>query len=134
TLCANAHGVAKYLLSCAVRNAGYKVVLTGEGSDEILGGYLHFGRDMMLSNKPMPVPFASLPHNGNGTLEGIKRVLGFVPSWIQTASAQSAKVHAVFADEFLRRFKEREGFRSLLNDIDVSGQLTGRPLLNQSLY
>ena len=28
--------VAKYLLSCAVRDAGYKVVLTGEGSDEIL--------------------------------------------------------------------------------------------------
>ena len=39
TLCFNAHGVAKYLLSRAVRDAGYKVVLTGEGSDEILGGY-----------------------------------------------------------------------------------------------
>ena len=37
TLCINAHGVAKYLLSRAVRDAGYKVVLTGEGSDEILG-------------------------------------------------------------------------------------------------
>ncbi len=37
TLCVNAHGVAKYLLSRAVRDAGYKVVLTGEGSDEILG-------------------------------------------------------------------------------------------------
>ena len=34
TLCVNAHGVAKYLLSRAVRDAGYKVVLTGEGSDE----------------------------------------------------------------------------------------------------
>jgi asparagine synthase (glutamine-hydrolysing) len=48
TLCFNAHGVAKYLLSCAVRNAGYKVVLTGEGADEILGGYPHFPRDMLL--------------------------------------------------------------------------------------
>ena len=38
TFCLNAHGVAKYLLSRAVRSAGYKVVLTGEGSDEILGG------------------------------------------------------------------------------------------------
>src|SRR6516162_8495591 len=36
TLFVNAHGVAKYLLSRAVRDAGYKVVLTGEGSDEIL--------------------------------------------------------------------------------------------------
>ena len=133
-LCVNAHGVAKYLLSRAVRDAGYKVVLTGEGSDEILGGYLHFGRDMMLSNKLSPAPFASMPANGNGPLDGIKRVLGFIPSWIQTASAQSAKVHAVFADEFMQKFNGREGFRSLLNDLDVSGQLTGRAPLHQSLY
>src|SRR5262249_15225431 len=48
TLASNAHGVAKYLLSRAVREAGYKVVLTGEGSDEILAGYPHFRRDMLL--------------------------------------------------------------------------------------
>jgi asparagine synthase (glutamine-hydrolysing) len=48
TLCINAHGVAKYALSRAVRDAGYKVVLTGEGSDEILAGYPHFRRDMLL--------------------------------------------------------------------------------------
>ena len=30
TLCINAHGVAKFVLSRAVRDAGYKVVLTGE--------------------------------------------------------------------------------------------------------
>ena len=51
TLCFNAHGVAKYLLSRAVRDAGYKVVLTGEGSDEILGGYAFFRRDMLLYNR-----------------------------------------------------------------------------------
>src|ERR1700685_528432 len=50
TLCVNAHGVAKYLLSRAVRDAGYKVVLTGEGADEILAGYPHFRRDMLLYN------------------------------------------------------------------------------------
>ena len=47
----NAHGVAKYLLSRAVRDAGYKVVITGEGSDEILGGYAHFRRDMLMYNR-----------------------------------------------------------------------------------
>ena len=44
----NGHTVAKYMLSRAVRESGYKVVLTGEGSDEILAGYPHFRRDMLL--------------------------------------------------------------------------------------
>ncbi|MFZ0039293.1 MAG: asparagine synthase (glutamine-hydrolyzing) [Candidatus Acidiferrales bacterium] len=133
-LCVNAHGVAKYLLSRAVRDAGYKVVLTGEGSDEIMGGYLHFGRDMMLANQLSATPFASLPVNGRGPLDGVKRVLGFVPSWIQTAGAQSSKVRAVFADALVQEFKDRETSRSFLNDVDVAGQLTGRHPLNQSLY
>ena len=37
TLTSNPHGVAKFLLSDLVRKSGFKVVLTGEGSDEILG-------------------------------------------------------------------------------------------------
>ena len=50
TLCINGHGVSKYLLSRAVWDAGYKVVYTGEGCDEILGGYLHFRMDMLHHN------------------------------------------------------------------------------------
>ena len=34
----NLNGTAKYMLSKAVRDAGMKVVLTGEGSDEIFAG------------------------------------------------------------------------------------------------
>src|SRR5206468_11243051 len=50
TLFSNGHGVSKFLLSRAVRAAGYKVVYTGEGSDEILGGYVHFRTDMLEHN------------------------------------------------------------------------------------
>jgi asparagine synthase (glutamine-hydrolysing) len=35
----NAHGVARWLLSRAVQQAGYKVVLAGEGADELFFGY-----------------------------------------------------------------------------------------------
>lgn len=141
-LCVNAHGVAKYLLSRAVRDAGYKVVLTGEGSDEILGGYLHFGRDMMLSSAgrqtqggSSATPRRLASPNGNARqLDGVRRLLGFVPSWIETSAAQSAQVHAVLSDEFLGRFNGSDRFRSFLDDIDVPGQLTGREPLNQSLY
>ncbi|KAJ7034081.1 putative asparagine synthase [Mycena alexandri] len=39
------HGAGKIILSRYVRSKGYKVVLTGEGSDEIFGGYGFFPSD-----------------------------------------------------------------------------------------
>src|SRR6185295_16715491 len=108
--CLNAHGVAKYLLSRAVRDAGYKVVLTGEGSDEVLGGYAHFRRDMLLYNRAGDGDTAAaleelgrlnqvsrgllLPDGEAGPLEGVKRLVGFVPSWMEAWSARSVKVRA----------------------------------------
>jgi len=44
----NTLGVAKFLMSRHVRAVDYKVVLTGEGSDELFGGYPAFRRDMFL--------------------------------------------------------------------------------------
>jgi asparagine synthase (glutamine-hydrolysing) len=149
TLCFNAHGVAKYLLSRAVRDAGYKVVITGEGSDEILGGYAHFRRDMVLYNREGQDPAEVarvleelerlnpvsrgllLPHGASPPLEGVKKLLGFVPSWIETFSARSVKMRALLSPDFLARFGNREGYRSFFNDVDVRGQLTGRDALNQ---
>lgn len=152
TLCFNAHGVAKYLLSRAVRDAGYKVVITGEGSDEILGGYAHFRRDMLLYDREGQDPdvVASLlddlerlnpvsrglllPHGEPGPLNGVKRLLGFVPSWIETFSARSMKMRALLTGNFLETFGQSERFRAFFNNVDVRGQLAGRAPLNQSLY
>lgn len=44
----NTLGVAKMLMSRHVRDIGYKVVVTGEGSDELFAGYPSFRRDMFL--------------------------------------------------------------------------------------
>ena len=46
----NAHSVAKFLLSKAVRDSGVKVVMTGEGADEVFAGYPFFRRDLVLHN------------------------------------------------------------------------------------
>ncbi|KAI8639064.1 asparagine synthetase [Parasitella parasitica] len=43
----NLNGVGKFLLSRFVRDQGYKVVLTGEGSDEHFGGYGFFHDDYL---------------------------------------------------------------------------------------
>ena len=152
TFSINAHGVAKYLLSRAVRDAGYKVVITGEGSDEILGGYAHFRRDMLLYNKEGqdPVQVASLladleranpvsrglllPHGEPRPLYNVKRVLGFVPSWIETFSARSVKMLDLLAGDFLHKFGQSHSYHALLSGLDVQGQLNGREPVNQSLY
>lgn len=152
TLCVNAHGVAKYLLSRAVRSAGYKVVLTGEGSDEILGGYAHFRRDILLYNRQGQDPevVASLLHDlerlnpvsrglllpdgDSGPLDNVQRLLGFVPSWIATFSARAVKMRALLAGGFLEKFAKREAYHPLFTGLDVRGRLEGREPLHQSLY
>jgi asparagine synthase (glutamine-hydrolysing) len=152
TFCINAHGVAKYLLSKTVRDAGYKVVLTGEGSDELLGGYPHFRRDMLLYNREGQDPkeieklLAHLEENNtvsrgllladgeSGNLDYAKRVLGYVPSWFEAFSARDMKTLPLLSPEFSNRFKQREAYRALLSDIDVNQQLSGRDPLHQSLY
>ncbi|KAJ7689616.1 putative asparagine synthase [Mycena rosella] len=46
------HAAGKILLSKAVRDAGYKVALSGEGSDEVFGGYHWFGLDYLRDADP----------------------------------------------------------------------------------
>ncbi|KAF8145640.1 putative asparagine synthase [Mycena galopus ATCC 62051] len=46
------HGAGKLLLSKAVRDAGYKVALSGEGSDEVFGGYPWFPLDYLRDSDP----------------------------------------------------------------------------------
>jgi len=152
TYCVNAHGVAKYLLSRAVRDAGYKVVLTGEGSDEVLGGYAHFRRDMLLYNRDGQDPAEIekllgwldehntvsrgllLPDGETGPLDAVQRVLGFVPSWIETFSTRAVKLRALLSDDFRERFAGQVGTYPLLDEVDVRRQLAGRDPLHQSLY
>jgi asparagine synthase (glutamine-hydrolysing) len=152
TLCVNAHGVAKYLLSRAVRDAGYKVVITGEGSDEILGGYPHFRRDMLLYDREGQDPAAIeellqwldsqnkvsrgllLPDGEIGPVDRVRRILGYVPSWIETFASRATKMLPLLAGDFRARYHHLEGAWAILDDIDVRGQLAGRSPLNQSLY
>ncbi|GAC1680375.1 MAG: asparagine synthase (glutamine-hydrolyzing) [Candidatus Acidiferrum sp.] len=152
TLSVNSHGVAKYLLSLAVREAGFKVVLTGEGSDEILGGYMHFRRDMPSakielhaanerSEFPPKIQTLQLtPHDSSFTngkqqsFTGVRKLLGFVPNWMEIAFDISAGMRSLQTDQFLAQSRGHEGFRSFFNDLDVPGQLTGRHPLHQSLY
>ena len=151
-LCFNAHGVAKFILSRAVRDAGYKVVLTGEGSDEILAGYPHFRRDMLLYNnrgqdpadvrelldeleRGNPVSKGTLLPSGRTVpVESARLLLEFVPSWIETWAAQAYRMRELFSAQFRAEFEAADSYRGLLDSLDYWRQLNGREPVHQSLY
>lgn len=148
----NASSVCKFLLSKAVRDVGYKAVLTGEGSDEIFGGYADLRRDMLLYNtqdrdeNTVQRLLEELRRNNviaSGYLvsdeismpvKSVQRTLGFVPTWIETCSGISLKIRSLYSPEFTTQFANQDAYRVWLNQIDVQGQLAGREPVHQSLY
>ncbi|KAK7040724.1 hypothetical protein VNI00_009630 [Paramarasmius palmivorus] len=46
------HGTGKMILSNYVHDRGYKVILSGEGSDEVFGGYYFFMPDFLCTGDP----------------------------------------------------------------------------------
>jgi asparagine synthase (glutamine-hydrolysing) len=148
----NAHSVAKFLLSKAVRDSGIRVVMTGEGADEVFAGYPFFRRDLVMHNMDGQDPAHAkqlldtlnaanpvsagllLPTGETTSTESVKRVLGFVPTILSTWGQQGEKMRGLLSDDFRGSFNGRDSFRVLMNHLDVERQLAGREPVNQSLY
>jgi asparagine synthase (glutamine-hydrolysing) len=152
TPCVNAHFVGKYLLSRAVRDAGFKVVLTGEGSDEVLAGYPHFRQDMLdhdsagqdpaeiqqmvaalaEANKVSKGILLTDEHSAGSVL--MRRLLGFVPAMYQPFHARVHRMQPLFNADYFAPFQGLDIASLLLNNLDVKGRLSGRAPVHQSLY
>jgi len=144
--------VGKYLLSKATRDMGYKVVLTGEGSDEIFAGYVGMREDMLLYNtegqdeQTVQRLLAQLRSNnpisallfgttvGAMPLTSVQQTLGFVPTWLKKRSTNIVKLRPFYSPAFATFVAERDAHRIFLNRLDVGSQLTGREPVHQSLY
>lgn len=152
TLITNTHAVAKHLLSRAVRRAGFKVVLTGEGSDEVFAGYAPFKKDMILHNskdqdpnvvrdlldelqRTNTVSTGLLLADGhvqvNKTLEN---ALGFVPSFLEAFSSMGSKMSEFMNPDYFQTLEGRDNVRDMLNELDVDGQILGREPVHQAMY
>ncbi|MFK7826408.1 MAG: asparagine synthase (glutamine-hydrolyzing) [Oligoflexales bacterium] len=146
----NGHGVAKYLLSRAVHNAGLKVVLTGEGSDEIFGGYAHFRQDEIIhgnqwyehERKEILAELAARNKVSQGLLLGnseseeqtqIIARLGYVPGWFKGFADQRQLSQKILSDDFLNQYQCRNPLLYLLTQFDFN-QISDREKLDQSLY
>lgn len=141
---ANAHGVAKFMLSAAVRQAGYKAVLTGEGADEILAGYAHFRLDLLRSaaagglgtsaqaladsnpaSRGLLLPDGSVP-----VVPVLIDRLGYVPAFTEAFTGNFMKLAP-----FLPAGTSLDGiYATLLDGAGPDSQIAGRHPVNRSLY
>ncbi|MFQ5569353.1 MAG: asparagine synthase (glutamine-hydrolyzing) [Rhodothermales bacterium] len=111
----NTLGVAKLLMSRHVNEVGYKVVVTGEGSDELFAGYPSFRRDMFLHGlDDLPeaerATWAQMLKESNALFSGamlaaeayddphLTALCGFTPSCLQPWLASSEQVPPLLSD------------------------------------
>ncbi|TAL37824.1 MAG: asparagine synthase (glutamine-hydrolyzing) [Alphaproteobacteria bacterium] len=148
-LAINGHLAGKYLLNRAIRAAGFKVALTGEGSDEILAGYPHLRQDLfrhMSANDAATAEMTAQLYATNGVSAGVQLAhgdmlptsavraqLGYVPSFIEAKAALGYRVSGVLSDGFRTRFAATDAFAGLMSAVP-SGQLAGRHPVNQSSW
>ncbi|MFN8607277.1 MAG: asparagine synthase (glutamine-hydrolyzing) [Vulcanimicrobiota bacterium] len=109
-LAVNAHLAAKYALDQRIQAAGFKVVLTGEGADEVLWGYPHFRQELAADDcerqsivSQNPIAAGIMVTSGEGlSLQGVRRRLGRVPFFLKAKAALGARIHSCLRQEFLR--------------------------------
>jgi asparagine synthase (glutamine-hydrolysing) len=148
----NGHGVAKYLLSRAVRDAGIKVVFTGEGADEMLGGYPYYRVDAVNDNPSLSAPeraalleqmlganpatraFMMPTQVGNPEMKAIERRLGWLPATLNASAAMIAGMAPILRDDLVARIQGYQPLMAALDRLPLAQRVAGRDRLNQVLY
>lgn len=116
----NGHLGAKYILNEEIHKQGIKVVLTGEGSDEIFMGYSHLKQDYLSSHalKQMEKQYLSgvqLPDGKTLNLDVIQNYMGFVPTWIQAKASMGYKWKSLWNESFIH---EQDPYQIIIEDLE----------------
>ena len=146
----NTLAVAKFLMSRHVNSVDYKVVMTGEGSDELFGGYPAFRRDMFLHGlddlpKEEREACECLLQDSNSLVQGamlsaaqvddpdLEAVVGFTPSCLQPWLACVPLVPDLLAEHHRLAVEGYSPGKAIAAQLD-GDQLDGRHALDKAQY
>lgn len=147
----NTLGVAKKMMSGTVVEHGCRVALTGEGSDELFGGYPSFKRDMLRYGMKAAmkgeeaVSYRKLVDQTNKLFTGailsdtvlsheaMEDVCGFTPSWIQPWMQTLELVRPLLHDDLVDELQGYDPIAGIADSFDKN-QLDGRHVLDKAQY
>ncbi|MDP2206815.1 MAG: asparagine synthase (glutamine-hydrolyzing), partial [Alphaproteobacteria bacterium] len=147
-LAINGHLAGKYLLNRAIRADGFKVALSGEGSDEIFAGYPHLRQDLWAMDAANDATLAEkqaalLTANGASagvqialgaglSTQGAADALGYVPAFLAAKATLGKRVHALLAPAFRARFADVDAYAALMQETQAAQMTAGRHNVNRS--
>jgi asparagine synthase (glutamine-hydrolysing) len=141
----NTLSVAKWHMSRHVREHGFKVVITGEGSDELFGGYPFFKRDMFLHGGPAEERHRAAMERGNRLFRGailaeehrrheaFDELCGFTPSWIQPWMITLDEARPLMAEPLADALEGYDPLAAIAAEIDPD-MVRGRHPLDVAQY
>ncbi len=134
TVTSNSNSVARYLQARAVHDAGYKVVLCGEGADEILAGYRVLEEEFV----PAEQRSTDFPHwraeRINEDLAPIERMVGNVPLFMRDAWFAQRSIRTVLAPDFLAEHESHNPFVTMLSSLDGLARLPRMAAPHRAMY
>ncbi len=144
----NTLGVAKYCMSRRVHECGHKVVVTGEGSDELFGGYPMFKRDMFkhgLKDGSGKQAYQKALEKNNEIFKGailaetemshpaFDELCGFTPSWIQPWMQTLAIARPLLHDDISHEIRDYDPIAAIADSFDKK-QIENRHPLDIAQY
>ena len=145
----NAHGVARFALSRAVSRAGYKVVLAGEGADELFAGY-DFSSAALASSQTHPSrlrvlrSLLRLMRPGDAQqrqistvspmLARLTKLLALPAPLLENLAGKLVLLRSLLSPEFLQTVGGRDPYWECFKRFNWRTEIAGRAPVKQVLY
>ncbi len=129
----NTLAVAKWHMSRRVRHCGYKAVITGEGSDELFGGYPFFKRDYIGLEADAGIFAGAILSEEELHHDAWRDLCGFTPSWLQPWMLTLRQVGPLLSDSLREQLQDYDPIAEIAARLNPD-QLRGRHRLDIAQY